>query len=73
MILKGTSTESEIEAEAVKDGMITMAQDGLLKALDGMTSVDEVLAVANTDTMAEEPEVIATQATPVAATSEVKK
>jgi type II secretory ATPase GspE/PulE/Tfp pilus assembly ATPase PilB-like protein len=63
MILKGTSTESDIEAEAVKDGMITMAQDGLLKALDGLTSVDEVLAVANTDTMVEnEQETITVEA-----------
>lgn len=49
MVLKGTSTEFEIEQVAIADGMITMAQDGLLKALDGLTSVEEVLAVANTD------------------------
>ncbi len=49
MILKGTSTESEIGDQAAKEGMITMAQDGLLKALDGLTSAEEVLAVANTD------------------------
>jgi len=34
---------------ARKDGMITMAQDGILKALDGLTSVEEVLHVANVD------------------------
>lgn len=49
MVLKGTSTEFEIERVAIADGMITMAQDGLLKALDGLTSIDEVLAVANSD------------------------
>lgn len=49
MVLKGTSTEFEIEQVAIADGMVTMAQDGLLKALDGLTSVDEVLAVANSD------------------------
>jgi type II secretory ATPase GspE/PulE/Tfp pilus assembly ATPase PilB-like protein len=27
-------------------GMITMAQDGILKALDGLTTVDEVFRVA---------------------------
>lgn len=42
-------SEYKIQDVAVKDGMITMAQDGLLKALDGLTSVDEVLAVANVD------------------------
>lgn len=49
MVLKGTSTEFDIERVAIADGMITMAQDGLLKALDGLTSIDEVLAVANSD------------------------
>ncbi len=42
-------SEYKIQDVAVKNGMITMAQDGLLKALDGLTSVDEVLAVANID------------------------
>lgn len=55
MILRGTSTEFEIQEAAIKDGMLTMAQDGLLKALDGLTSPEEVLAVANTDTFVEEP------------------
>jgi type II secretory ATPase GspE/PulE/Tfp pilus assembly ATPase PilB-like protein len=31
---------------AVKNGMITMVQDGLLKALDGITTVSEVFRVA---------------------------
>ena len=31
---------------ALKSGMVTMAQDGLLKALDGLTSVEEVLEAA---------------------------
>lgn len=66
MILKGTSTESDIETEAVKDGMITMAQDGLLKALDGLTSVEEVLAVANTDSFVDEPEAAVTPEVPAA-------
>jgi hypothetical protein len=39
---------------AQKQGMITMAQDGLLKALDGMTSVDEVLRVAEMSATAED-------------------
>jgi len=30
---------------AIKDGMITMAQDGILKALHGVTTLDEVLRV----------------------------
>jgi type IV pilus assembly protein PilB len=35
-----------IEKEAVAEGMITMKQDGYLKVLQGVTSVEEVLRVA---------------------------
>ncbi len=35
-----------IERQAVSDGMITMKQDGYLKALSGQTTVEEVLRVA---------------------------
>ena len=35
-----------IEKEAVEEGMITMKQDGYLKVLQGVTSVEEVLRVA---------------------------
>ena len=37
---------SEIEKQAVEEGMITMKQDGYLKVVDGLTSLDEVLRVA---------------------------
>ncbi len=36
----------ELKQHAVKAGMITMVQDGLLKALDGITDVEEVFRVA---------------------------
>lgn len=36
----------EIEEQAVKNGMITMFQDGVLRVLEGVTSLDEVLRVA---------------------------
>lgn len=42
MILAGNVSEYEIEKIAVKNGMITMLQDGLLKCLDGVTSITEV-------------------------------
>ncbi len=45
LILSGQVSEYEIEKIAVRDGMITMVQDGLLKAFDGLTSVDEVFRV----------------------------
>ncbi|MFH1387695.1 MAG: GspE/PulE family protein [Patescibacteria group bacterium] len=44
-ILSKESSEEKIEDLAVKQGMITMIQDGLLKTLDGITSVEEVFRV----------------------------
>ncbi len=45
-ILSGSASEYDMLAVAKKFGMVTMTQDGLLKALDGITSVDEVIRVA---------------------------
>jgi len=39
---------SEIEKQAVLDGMILMKQDGYLKVLEGITTIEEVLRVAQT-------------------------
>ena len=39
---------SELKKQAIADGMITMVQDGLIKALKGITTVDEVLRVTTT-------------------------
>ena len=36
---------SELKAAAIKNGMVTMKQDGLIKALKGITSINEVLRV----------------------------
>jgi type IV pilus assembly protein PilB len=36
----------EIEKQAIEDGMITMKQDGYLKVVEGITSIEEVLRVA---------------------------
>ncbi len=40
------SDSTTIQQEAVSEGMITMKQDGYLKVLQGVTSVEEVLRVA---------------------------
>ncbi len=45
-ILSERVSEYALEEIAVKDGMVTMTQDGLLKAVDGITSVDEVFRVS---------------------------
>jgi type II secretory ATPase GspE/PulE/Tfp pilus assembly ATPase PilB-like protein len=34
---------SALEAQAIKEGMITMKQDGLAKAIQGLTTVEEVM------------------------------
>jgi len=44
MIIKGSS-QDEIEVEAKKEGMSTMLEDGILKAVQGLTSLEEVLRV----------------------------
>ena len=46
MILSNSVSEYQIQECAVKAGMVTMAQDGLLKAKDGITSIEEVFKVA---------------------------
>ena len=46
IILGGKVSEYDMRANGSKNGMITMVQDGLLKALDGITSAEEVFRVA---------------------------
>jgi len=40
------SAASDIEKVAVDEGMITMKQDGYLKVVEGVTTIDEILRVA---------------------------
>lgn len=47
MILQEASAK-EIEDQAKKEGLIVMKQDGYLKVLDGITTIEEVLRVAET-------------------------
>ncbi|MDD5528012.1 MAG: GspE/PulE family protein [Patescibacteria group bacterium] len=44
-IQEANVTAFDIEQEAIKSGTVTMMQDGILKALDGETSVEEVFRV----------------------------
>jgi len=44
-ILARNVAEYEIEKTAISQGMSTMVQDGVLKALDGMTSLEEIFRV----------------------------
>jgi len=45
LILAENSSMAEFKKTAVSQGMLTMTQDGLLKALDGITDVEEVFRV----------------------------
>jgi len=47
MILSGAVSEYDIQQKAIEDGMVTMLQDGLLKAKDGATSLDEIFEKTN--------------------------
>ncbi len=45
-VTKGNLSEFEIKEMAFAMGVITMVQDGILKVLDGLTSIEEVFRVA---------------------------
>lgn len=46
LILGAQMSEFDIQKQAVADGMVTMAQDGILKAAEGLSSLSEVFRVA---------------------------
>ncbi|OHB09435.1 MAG: hypothetical protein A3I86_00575 [Candidatus Zambryskibacteria bacterium RIFCSPLOWO2_02_FULL_39_14] len=46
LIMKGATT-SEIEKQAKLDGMMTMIEDGIFKAAQGLTTIEEVLRVVS--------------------------
>jgi general secretion pathway protein E len=39
------ATAAEMRAEAIREGMLTMYEDGLRKAVRGITTIEEVLRV----------------------------
>ncbi len=45
VIQKGDATTYDIEQEAINQGTVLMLQDGILKALDGLTTIEEVFRV----------------------------
>lgn len=44
LILRGSS-QDEIEAQAIKEGMTTIIEDGVYKSVQGITSLEEVFRV----------------------------
>ena len=45
--ITGRATSAEMQRKAVEEGMITMRQDGYLKALQGITTIEEVNRVTS--------------------------
>lgn len=45
-LLPQRATTTQVQEQAIKDGMITMKQDGYLKVLGGLTTLEEVARVA---------------------------
>jgi general secretion pathway protein E len=39
------ATDDEIENQAKEEGMVKMIEDGLIKAMQGITSIEEILRV----------------------------
>lgn len=46
LVMQG-KTDKEIEIQAKKEGMLTMIEDGLFKAVQGLTTVEEILRVVS--------------------------
>ena len=44
-LIMQNATSDQIEAEAKKEGMMTMVEDGLFKAVQGLTTIEEVFRV----------------------------
>jgi len=42
-IMSADITESKIKEEALRQGMVTLRQDGIIKALDGLVGIEDVL------------------------------
>lgn len=48
-LIVGGATSDDLQNQAVKDGMVTMQMDGLIKAIRGLTSIEEIIRVTSTE------------------------
>lgn len=46
-LIMANATSDDVERQAKKEGMITMFEDGILKAVQGVTTIEEVLRVTS--------------------------
>ena len=44
-LIVGNGTSNDMQDIAIKDGMVTMQQDGFVKAIQGLTTIEEVMRV----------------------------
>ncbi|MEA1937328.1 MAG: ATPase, T2SS/T4P/T4SS family [Patescibacteria group bacterium] len=44
-LINSNATSEEIEKEAIKNGMTTMLEDGIIKAVQGVTTLEEIMRV----------------------------
>jgi len=44
-LIMANTTSDDIEKQAKKEGMMTMLEDGIIKAVQGITTIEEVLRV----------------------------
>lgn len=44
-LIASNATASDIQRQAIKEGMMTMHQDGFVKAMQGLTSIEEIMRV----------------------------
>jgi type IV pilus assembly protein PilB len=48
-LIVSQKTSDDIEVQAKKEGMMTMLEDGIFKAAQGVTTIEEVLRVVSSD------------------------
>lgn len=48
-LIMSSATSEDLEAQAIQDGMVTMQMDGLIKALRGQTTIEEIMRVTTTE------------------------
>ncbi len=44
-LINSKATSEEIEKEAIREGMTTMLEDGIIKAVQGVTTLEEIMRV----------------------------
>ncbi|HPD45182.1 MAG TPA: type II secretion system protein GspE, partial [Candidatus Woesebacteria bacterium] len=45
-LIVSKAAAADIQKQAIEEGMLTMKQDGYVKVLEGITTIEEVLRVA---------------------------